>query len=414
MSLCRDSLYQKDQVVRVDSIAIKQKFSASKAEVIPLSQREEMAYNDIDSTLTLDKAFKPSGFLAKFVNSDDDSNRDKKGESKNFLSTFSPSPQLWYNRVDGAHLGLSLSASALKNVLELRGNGGYKFALKKWAYGAGLRLNLVKRQRAYLDAYYQVGTDSRYESDNYSLFSNGLRTIFGYDDYFDYYRNERFRAKLGFRARRIDTRFALGFNNETHSSLGKSTDYALLRDDRIQRMNPPISAGTLRSATLSIAVGDDYVPYGIVGQNRASLAIEHSNPDLIASDFSFTRFHFTFDGRLDTFFKRRMLSNALDVRIVAGASRGELPVQRFGILESSSGILKPFGTFKTLVGTPYEGEKYFALFWEHNFRTVPFEILGLRALARKGIGVILHGASGRTWIADETLRGLSYFSPPYE
>ena len=42
--------------------------------------------------------------------------------------------------------------------------------------------------------------------------------------------------------------------------------------------------------------------------------------------------------------------------------------------------------------------------WEHNFRTVPFELIGLRYLAKKGIGIIIHGAHGQTWINDESMQ----------
>ena len=38
-----------------------------------------------------------------------------------------------------------------------------------------------------------------------------------------------------------------------------------------------------------------------------------------------------------------------------------------------------------------------ALFWEHNFRTVPFEYLGAWGLVHRGMGLIVHGASGHTW-----------------
>ena len=40
--------------------------------------------------------------------------------------------------------------------------------------------------------------------------------------------------------------------------------------------------------------------------------------------------------------------------------------------------------------------------------TVPFEIIGLRSLAKRGWGIILHGASGRTWISDTRLASLSH------
>ena len=38
-----------------------------------------------------------------------------------------------------------------------------------------------------------------------------------------------------------------------------------------------------------------------------------------------------------------------------------------------------------------------ALFWEHNFRTVPFEHLGAWGLVRRGMRLIVYGASGHTW-----------------
>jgi len=36
--------------------------------------------------------------------------------------------------------------------------------------------------------------------------------------------------------------------------------------------------------------------------------------------------------------------------------------------------------------------------WEHTFRTVPFEWLGLYGLVRRHWNVIAHGASGTAWL----------------
>ena len=47
---------------------------------------------------------------------------------------------------------------------------------------------------------------------------------------------------------------------------------------------------------------------------------------------------------------------------------------------------------------PLEGEKIFAFFWEHNFQSIPFEILGLKYFSRNKYEFIVHGASGRSWI----------------
>ena len=107
------------------------------------------------------------------------------------------------------------------------------------------------------------------------------------------------------------------------------------------------------------------------------------------------------------------MPNTLELRLVGGTFSGTLPVQRFGILDVSLGAFSPFGVFKSLQGYPLEGEKYFAVFWEHNFRTIPFEMIGLRSIAKRDLGIILHGAFGRTWIESSRLTTLTY-SPRYQ
>ena len=126
------------------------------------------------------------------------------------------------------------------------------------------------------------------------------------------------------------------------------------------------------------------------------------------SDFDYRLFQAMIDLRIPTFLRRRLLPNVFDIRITAGTSSGHLPPQRFGTLDGALQIFAPFPAFKSLIGKAYEGEKYFGIFWEHNFRTIPFEIIGWRQLAEKNIGIILHGASGRTWIDEERLNKLLY------
>jgi len=404
-----DSLYKSKDILQVDSTTIKQDtLFAANPEIIPLSAEETKAYQTIDSTVTFARAFKPTGFLARFVNVEEDGDESNQSKKQGIFSKYlSISPQLWYNRVDGTHLGVKLGNKSEKRF-HIYLNGGYKFDLERWSYGGGLKWQIGKKRNAFAAASYQVGTDPRYHSVNYSLTLNSALPLLGYDDYFDYYWNKRFRAELGYKIRSLDTGVKLGFNDEQETSLPKTTDYAFFNRNYVQRENPAIPEGRLRSLDVEISYGDSYVPYGVIGQQRASLRIEHSSPDFLASDFSFTRYELTVDWRINTFFTRRLLPNALDIRVVAGNFSGELPPQRFGIIDGSFYPFKPFGALKTLTGIPYEGEKYLGIFWEHNFRTVPLEILGLRGLARKGVGIILHGAHARTEVSDETLQRLSY------
>ncbi|MEE9169431.1 MAG: DUF5686 family protein, partial [bacterium] len=410
-----DSLYDEKRLLLVDSTTVKQNsdsvFAAS-PEVVPLSESEEEAYTELDSTMTMAKAFKPSGPLARFVKIDEDEDGDGSDRDKGSKFPISFRPQLSYNRVDGAHLGLGLRNRPHKNLV-LDVSAAYKTFMKEWAYQARARYSFAKHRRGSLELSYRRDTEQRYHSENFSKATTGFLPLFGSDDYFDYYWLEGFRGSIGYRLPRVDLRLSTGIRVEEHSSVTDITSKVLIGSDHVQRPNPAIQAGKLRSIEFTLSYGEDYVPFGLVGQTRAEFNIEHSPLDFLGNEFSFTRYQLSFDGRINTFLKRRFLPNAIDFRIVAGTFTGTLPVQRFGSLDASLGAFDPFGTFKSLGSYPLEGEKYFAVFWEHNFRTVPFEIVGLRGLAKKDLGIIIHGAHGRTWIDEERLPALTY-SPRYQ
>src|SRR5699024_4142011 len=68
-----DSLYKQEDTFTIDSTSVdSDSLIALQVSTVPLSQAEEQAYATLDSTATLEKAFKPSGFLARFVDDDDD------------------------------------------------------------------------------------------------------------------------------------------------------------------------------------------------------------------------------------------------------------------------------------------------------------------------------------------------------
>ena len=66
---------------------------------------------------------------------------------------------------------------------------------------------------------------------------------------------------------------------------------------------------------------------GIVGQNYWKLFAEFSSPELLNSEYDFTRIMLMVDFRIPTFLRRRLLPNTLDIHLIAGTHRGE-PVSR--------------------------------------------------------------------------------------
>jgi hypothetical protein len=407
-----DSLFEKEESVTIDSTRIQADpdsvFTAN-PEVIPYSDPEKQAYGSLDSTMTLEKAYRPTGPLARFVEVETDSEEGDSEKPRNTL-LYNISPILTYDRVDEATIGLNKGFKTTQ--LNLKLFGGYKTGRSDWFYGGELRITPERlKPWQFLFKYYDK-TDTRYESNTYPLLFTSIHTFLGYRDYFDFYRNRKFHATASFHVSGLSSRFRLGMNLERHQSLQKSTDYNVLGRDIVQRENPQIPEGNLNSLEFEFISDEDYIPWGIVGQNFWKLYLEYSSPDVMNSEFDFLRVAITGDFRIPTFLRRRLLPNTLDVHLVAATSRGDLPPQRFSSIDGTLQIFSPFSVLRTLISKAYEGEKHFGIFWEHNFRTVPFELLGLQSIARNNISIILHGASARSWISEETLQNLSY-TPVY-
>lgn len=403
-----ETLFVKEKTVFEDSVSVSKSDSifAKNVNLIPYTQEEVLAYEKIDSTLTLQKAFKPRGPLAKLVKINVEANDEKvigeKNNGKKLLDRVSPN--VAYNRVDEGKLGLKLNLFENKKT-KLDVLGGYSTGLKEGFYGSDFNYKFGEKNKwTWKNSFYQ-GSVLRFKSFNYAEILNSIQNLIGFEDYFGYYKNQKFSTALAYKK---EFGLEVGLNVEKHTSLAKHTDFDLLGRSLVQRKNPSIFEGYLRSVQAKFQFGSDFTFVPIAEQNNFEVRVEHSQDGFLGSDFDFTKVEFRTDFRILTFLKRRFLPNALDVRLQAGISRGNLPPQRFFALDGVLVALSPFGTFKTLKDNPYEGDKYASVFWEHNFRTVPFELIGLRWFAKKGLGIILHGASGKTWFKKENLSDLDF------
>jgi len=258
-----------------------------------------------------------------------------------------------------------------------------------------------------LNLFYKKSTDTRFNSHNYPMMIAGLLPLLGQRDYFDYFENERLRFSFHHYSEKLRTDLTISLNYEHHSSLSKTTDFDILGSDYVQRANPAIDDGELKSVQGEFTFWEEPVPWGIVGTSGIKLEVEYA-PSGLNNDFDFTRLGAAAYARIPTFLKRRIFPNALDVMLRAGTRSGKLPLQKLFMIDSRLTAFSPFGTFKTVGRKPLEGEKYVSWFWEHNFRSVPFELLGLSWFSRKGTEILVNGAGGRTWFADQYLTGLTY------
>jgi hypothetical protein len=401
-----DSLYKdKSRKVRVDSVAVATS-QAFKEEglAVPLTVKETVAYVKIDSTQTLEKSFKPEGRLAKLLKigvRDEENNQettvggkdDKGKKGKQFPIKLSPNA--WYNPIEGVHVMAkpSIRLGKTKQV-KLYGIAGYGSSLEKWDFGGGFSAYLDKARKKSLKAEYHDGLEPRLRSPFYDQTAASLVPLFTQVDYFrDYFYNQRFEASLAQSFRK--NRNSPAFNASLGIHIEKHRDYLNPFLDQVPHLF--IREGALRSAQVHLQWGEvtNGLFDGIAGGKKGlALDIEHSNKAW--GDFNFTRLQLTGDMRFATIYKRRFNPPVLDIHGVLGTGWGEVPSQRLGMLDGTIMGFSPFGAFKSILNRPLEGDRYWAIFAEHHFRTVPFELLGLRKWAEKGMGISINAAIGKT------------------
>lgn len=420
-----DSLYKNTGLFSVDSTTINSGDSLfiATVDVVPLSEKEELAYENLDSTATLEKAFRPTGFLTRFLdmNSDSDesggevtvsssgggssngSGRSSSSSGRKDPGVFDKlrrrsSPLLRYNRVDALFGGLKYEQSISKQ-LRASSFAGYSLGYEAPSYGAQLSWWPKKNKRFALLAGYRAETESRYESGLYSPELSSGQALLGYDDYFDYFRRAGIYVQGAYRIKGYQGgTMRLIYKLEEHRSIDFKTSYDITGRENIQRFNSYADEGRLSSVELVYSRGDDnYKAFGAVGANHLELKAEQS-AELIGSDWNFTRLSIDVYRRFNTFYKRRFLPNTLDMRLNAGTYLGDLPVQENGVLDAAMGVFTPFGAFKTKRYIPYEGASYIALNAEHNFKSVPLEMLGWRDATKTGLSILAFGGVGKTWI----------------
>lgn len=392
-----DSLYERNRLFSVDSTTIQDdSLFVQSVGTVPLSNEEEEAYSSLDSTATLEKAFQPTGFFSRFVDVEDDGGDEGgNGILSGIPGEISPVPR--YNRVDELYAGLKYSVY-LADPLRMELAGGYSTGYEEWSYGASMHYRWFSEGGFYglTGAGYEAVTQPRYNSQVYSPGFTVVTNLMGQSDYYDYYRKEAFRIYNRLGHYRTGLMLQLGFKSEKHRSLPAVTAYDLLGEDNLLQFNPPVDEGRLNALILTTGynLNEEY-SLGVTGLKRIRIDMEYSG-GRIGSDFDYILYRAAVDWSFPTFYNRRFFPNTLDLKLYAGTHTGTLPIQKFGIVDGALQYFSPFGSLKTIRNRPYEGSSWIGINAEHNFRTIPFELLGLRPLVDRNIGLIVFGGAART------------------
>ena len=395
----------------------------SQYEKLPLTEEESRLYENPDTELTIVKTFKPGGAMAPFLIQREDEIEEALRTTGEYSAIDLKSKLKysgWLNRVEGFNLGVKYSRDLMQNI-KAKISGSYQTAAEKFSVEAEMNYFMDTRQPEKL-FFLKIfnGVDTRYSSNSYNRMYASLLPVAGEPDYFDYFHNEYVSTGLSYGIEPLKTTFALELSSQYNSSLDMKYNCNFFDQGYRQRLNPEIDDGRLNSIKFKAEFDEnimaDFYEKKFGGQktNRISFQAEHSSDALFGSEFDYTKFDLQSQYVFATFFQDRPDYNYLKVKIIGSTFIGDLPMQKFSALDGVLYGFSPLGVFKSQYNRPLTGEKTAALFWEYNFTSIPFEIIGLDYFAKHKYEFLLHGAAGRSWIRESSLQRLSaYYNPLY-
>ena len=298
-------------------------------------------------------------------------------------------PFIWYNRVDGLHLGLDRIVESSR-YSTVGGGAGWNSSLSgrdRWTWHAMAQLHSVGRTSVFVRGQYEARTARRYGESSYvSAIANGLVMVLGGDDYFDYYRSEGFRGTAGVNFGAVKSRLSGSFRSERHSVLPLTTSYDFFRALPL-RSNPAIEEGRMQSVSVDLVIGTEE---DSEEASARSLTLQ-AETSVAGSDYAFRRYRADARWKQVTHCRTCKRPGQLLLRLTAGTSTGSLPMQRAFVIDNSVSIFSVFGAMRSVTGPPLEGERMVAFFWEYEFGSTGLKALGLRSLFGSSIGLAAFG-----------------------
>lgn len=377
-------------------------------EVLPLDERQQTAYAELDSTQTLEKRFAPTGAAASLLTMSD-----------GWLSY----PDLWFNRVEGVHLGVSRQFRDVTEGLDLRGAFGYGLSDRTWKWSGGLTFRfgpkVTNNESSGMasfrsaDERYTITLDL-YDLQHYvpvpvvpGLLLNSVSVLLARNDVHDYYRSIGGEATATMRVTpqlRVNT----GILRERQMSVFQTTSYSILARNGSFAVQPGIVDGTLTAVKAGMTLGTPGVFSVAKDAYRITASVERALSGA-GGDFSYAQWK----GKVRLKFATMLGEQALfpptfGMQIAGGTTVGSVPPQRYFELYSRFETLAGYGTLKALPRRKFYGDRYVAVTMDHNFRRLLFAPLGLRRLMESTLELIVEGNAARSWMSGTALRSSTF------
>jgi len=283
-----------------------------------------------------------------------------------------------YNRAEGLFIGGMMAKEAAF--------GFYPFV--RLGYGfADRMIKYIIRPTFRWDAATSIAIGCEYHRwigtfpVNYRINSltNSAAALFDGEDYFNYYLSHGYRIffSITFPG---DVVLETSVQNEVHSSAFKNTDVSFNSIFQLSRFreNPSIREGRYFSTVIELFRRQESDTTGFTEpKNTWRIRCERS---MDMKKQYFTSLYADAEVRIPTMGASRLFNPYLGIMLTAGYATGNLPPQKiFGIEAPLSGYAYP-PSFRTLKPGDFTGNRLLAIGIEHNFRSIPFVLLGLSSI----------------------------------
>ncbi len=409
-----DSIFVREEsVVQLPNASIIDSTFWQENEVLPMTGEEEYAYATLDSTQVLEVLFAPPGFEMD-AGSDELVLRGSIGGGE-FIGDLLGLLDLRFNRVEGLMLGVRASRDSIFGRFEVEAGAGYAFSADRWNWQATISTRFGARPRGPnqsgsrgvgISLSFSDGVARSPSAGFYPVLLNSFSAMLFQDDYYDYHASRGWRLDVN----PVD-RSGLGIDlylaRAEHRSLAAMNGWSISNRDGIPRANPAVSIeeGIWKRSGAKIRIGRPESSASLSTGKGVLLSVEHGEA-FGAGDFAGpTRSGYHFYNRVDgvlsysfpTFTTRYLFSPMLVIRLAGGLSEGALPRELWGGPENALGYYCPLGALRGAGHRELAGTDYAVLTVEHNFRSQPFQMLGIRALYERGIELLVHGGMARSW-----------------
>jgi hypothetical protein len=362
---------------------------------IPLTTIEIKAFAELDSSKTILSMIKPRGALASLATVSEGNDQKKDSSSGMNIMLLLENVEFRNNHATGAFIGGKGSWDSPESDFFGGVRAGYSSGSKRleWKIGAGMRFWEGPVDECELNLYHQ--TIPWQGISQLTEFENAVSVLLNGKDRFHY--SDIFGFSLSLKRNWQDSlSTSVSFSREDVRSTGTYRPFKFWNRNDPVPINPPVREGKDNRIMFNLQWGTDLFSYSPIFSDGlfAEMTYSHS---WLGSDFRYFSAYAAAQKRITTMLPELVLPPYLMMRVDAAIVDGNFGIQH---VITPDVAIQPFSPWGTLRGIqPYElaGNKMIVGELEHNWRTLPFQILGLDYFVDLGLDVVTGFNCAKVW-----------------